>query len=265
MDNLQNTNVKVQDEVARLMPHLSTPTQQRRTARVLMLHGYAESGERMRAKTRFLRSNLEHDVPLPSKFKDSFPDGFEFFYPTGPKLLKDDTDLWAWGLGDYATTEIKHIDKSVRDILQLLQTEGPFIGIVGFSTGSTLALILASLAERGASPEVAEALKLDDFSLLPSQPFSFCIMYSGCILSHSSYRSLWFPRICTPVLHFVGEHDTLIPRAELLKFSKRCRNGVTEFHPGGHFVAQYRACQTAIVKFVAAQLSRERPKNATAA
>ncbi|KAM7189114.1 Serine hydrolase FSH [Rhypophila sp. PSN 637] len=264
----------------------------KRTARILVLHGFAESGDHIRAKTRFLRSLLSNDLAraLPfsslADFHSDYPDGFEFVYPTGPaRLLRADDEsmenldassnsasieLFAWGVGDYTSTtkegEIQHLDESVRRMLQLLVGGPAFVGIVGFSTGATLALILACIAER---PELSELFcKLDDpAKLLKLKPFRFGIMYSGCILSHPRYERFFSTcppmiRLNAPVLHFVGEYDTMLPREEMLKFSVRACGGnkdsLTVFHEGGHFVAQYRECRARVVEFVAAVLVKGR-------
>ena len=69
-------------------------------------------------------------------------------------------DAWAWGRGHYATDEIEGFTESLQYLLRFLQTEGPFVGIVGFSSGATTASILVSLAERGASPEIMQSMGL---------------------------------------------------------------------------------------------------------
>ncbi len=70
-------------------------------------------------------------------------------------------DAWSWGLGDYATDKIRRWAESIRYLLRLMREEGPLVGIIGFSTGASTALVLASLAERGASAEVMQIFRLD--------------------------------------------------------------------------------------------------------
>ncbi|KUJ07812.1 uncharacterized protein LY89DRAFT_601032, partial [Mollisia scopiformis] len=156
---------------------------------------------------------------------------------------------------DYTNGEIQHLDESLRHLLQIIQMEGPFVGIVGFSTGSTMALILMSLAERGASAQLLRDCNLDPH-LLPQFPFQFGLCFSGCILSHPRYKEIFFPKIVTPILHFIGDYDTYLPRLEMLKFSRRCKNSVTVYHPGGHFVPRSRPCREAIRAFVTEQMRK---------
>ncbi|PMD17811.1 hypothetical protein NA56DRAFT_727830 [Hyaloscypha hepaticicola] len=224
----------------------------------------------MRIKTKFLISVLENAMPAAGQ-KYTFSGGFEFVYPTAPNRVKlpdvkdemnivtegdmytnteiypkTESDMWAWGFGDYATEEIKLCDKSIRCLLRLMKTEGPFAGVIGFSTGATTGSILLSLAERGAADEITQQWGLDS-SLLPSQPFKFGIFFSGCILSHPVYKTVFYPMLKTPVLHFIGELDTHLPLREMLKFSKRYKNSRTVSHPGSHFVPRYKFCQEEIL------------------
>jgi hypothetical protein len=139
--------------------------------------GHAQSGPYMEIKTNPLTSMLSKSFPTFSGpgLDAYFPGGFEFFYPTAPHRLNpsnpcheaydssDDEDLnaWCWGIGDYATDEIERFDASIRYLLRFMKKEGPFTGIIGFSTGATTALTLMSLAERGASSEIMKTLQLD--------------------------------------------------------------------------------------------------------
>jgi len=139
----------------------------------------------MKIKTKFLTPLFENALAASGQ-NDTFPGGFEFFYPTAPnrsrlpdmkgeedvgidgemdadmKLETDaESDMWAWGFGEYAREEIKDCDKSFRYLLRLMKTERPFAGVIGFSTGATTALILLSIAERGASAELMQKWDLD--------------------------------------------------------------------------------------------------------
>ncbi|KAL5323680.1 hypothetical protein ACEPPN_008220 [Leptodophora sp. 'Broadleaf-Isolate-01'] len=134
-----------------------------------MLHGNAESGASFESKTRFFKSLL-NACP-------SFPSGVELFYPTAPHRIQPassttgagkritpeegDFDAWTWGFGDYMTEVMQGYELAIRYMLEVIQTAGPFIGIVGFSAGATTAHTLVSLAERRASPELMQNLQID--------------------------------------------------------------------------------------------------------
>lgn len=50
---------------------------------------------------------------------------------------------------------------TIRYMLEVIRTAGPFIGIVGFSAGAATAHTLVSLAERRASLELIRNLEID--------------------------------------------------------------------------------------------------------
>ena len=78
----------------------------------------------------------------------------EFHYPSGllpadPDLPRgESTNMWAWGYGDVEADRIRGLEISVDYILHFLEANGPFIGIMGFSTGATAAAIVSSLLEK---------------------------------------------------------------------------------------------------------------------
>jgi len=133
------------------------------------LIGNAESGASFESKTRFLK-DLLNSSPL-------FREGVELYYPTAPHRIqpassitaadqgitpdKRDFDAWTWGFGDYMTEVMQGYGPTIRYMLEVIRTAGPFIGIVGFSAGATTAHTLVSLAERRASFELMRTLQID--------------------------------------------------------------------------------------------------------
>lgn len=92
------------------------------------------------------------------------------FYPTAPHRIlpassntgdEGDFDAWTWGFGDYTTEVMQGYGQTIRYMLEVIRTAGPFIGIVGFSAGAATAHILVSIAERRASPELMQNLQMD--------------------------------------------------------------------------------------------------------
>jgi hypothetical protein len=81
-------------------------------------------------------------------------DVVEFFYPSGLHPADPDhhgeetTDTWTWGHGDLEEDRIRGLETSVEYILRFLETHGPFVGIMGFSAGATVAAIVCSLLEK---------------------------------------------------------------------------------------------------------------------
>ncbi|KAH8821233.1 serine hydrolase FSH [Xylogone sp. PMI_703] len=236
-------------------------------AKILMLHGHAQSGSFFLAKTRFLHESLRDTVSaaLFGNHRPSFPGGIELCYPTGllpvkspdyhtcaaveweenedeedERFLIDDEeiDMWAWGHGDH-DAEITGLEQSVRYILELLDKQGPFIGVIGFSTGATLAAIIASLLEGNRS---VEGFQLE----INHPPLYFAVCFSGFMLSHKQYKPLYYPKIQTPTLHVIGSLDTWTPQSRTMKLAKRCNQSRIVYFSGTHFVPRGRE----VVKFL---------------
>ena len=77
----------------------------------------------------------------------------EFFYPLGqlradPENWHKDDDKRAWGDGDPETGHIKGLEESIQHVSEILERHGPFIGIIGFSSGAAVAAIVKSLLEK---------------------------------------------------------------------------------------------------------------------
>ncbi|KAH9868596.1 hypothetical protein J1614_007668 [Plenodomus biglobosus] len=136
-----------------------------RPIKILMLHGYTQSGPLFQAKTGALRKSLQK----------AFPAGIELVYPTAPIRLtpadesflagtgtsndsnnenpgekqEQELDAWAWWkkkqAGDSHT--YSGIEQTFDFLATILKDSGPFDGAIGFSQGAAAAAMLASLLE----------------------------------------------------------------------------------------------------------------------
>lgn len=61
---------------------------------------------------------------------------------------KDITDKKVWGYGEPENDKINGLETSVQHILDTLDQNGPFSGIVGFSSGAAMAAIVTSMLEK---------------------------------------------------------------------------------------------------------------------
>ena len=77
---------------------------------------------------------------------------FQFRYLSGilPAYpdRNEDNGQRVWGYGAPNDGKISKIELSIQHILDTLDREGPFAGIVGFSSGAAMAAIIASLLEK---------------------------------------------------------------------------------------------------------------------
>ena len=134
--------------------------------KILALHGYTQSGPGFQRKIRKLQSHLENIFP-----------GAQVYFPTGVVRLRpsekalgvssrqseppasdknpylndepdpDDIDAYAWHTLHDTRDPPKGFVESLDALADILRTEGPFDGILGFSQGALLAVMVASLLE----------------------------------------------------------------------------------------------------------------------
>ncbi|KAJ6003659.1 hypothetical protein N7522_006351 [Penicillium canescens] len=191
--------------------------------KVLMLHGHNQSGLFFRYKTVYLEKILKKKLQSSSAFSDQL--AVEFEYPSGPLHadpdcpLEGSSDRWAWGHGDHQTDRIKGIENSIRYILQYLHEKGPFIGIMGFSSGAALAAIVTSLLERR-NTITGMDLQINHPSL------SFLVCFSGFKLNHAFYKTVYREKIQTPTLIVIGEVDTMIFPSETLQLMQQSKKAL---------------------------------------
>ncbi|KAF2435633.1 dihydrofolate reductase [Tothia fuscella] len=251
----------------------STPTPTAKPIKILMLHGYTQSGPLFRSKTRALEKNLSK----------AFKQGIQLSYPTAPiRLFKsdipnwddpagtasfessntgaaaeeEDSDSWGWWRrkGSSEPYTYEGIELGFQKVAQILREEGPFDGVIGFSQGGALAGMLASALEerRREAFEKAqseggmrfpESLEDDTGFVtdLVHPPLKFAVIYSGFGAStHALYKAFSEPQIRTPMLHFIGSVDTVVEEKRSLRLVDACVDGRKEgrlvYHPGGHFL-----------------------------
>lgn len=120
-----------------------------------LLIGYAQSGHVLQCKTRFLKPQVRDAVlnALQQDANSKPVDVVEFHYPSGTWPMKLDqpresNELWTWGHGESMTGRIRGLEQSVDDIFRYLEKNGPFLGVMGFSSGAAAGAIIASLLEK---------------------------------------------------------------------------------------------------------------------
>lgn len=255
-----------------------------RPIKLLMLHGYTQSGPLFQAKTGALRKTLSK----------AFPAGIDLVYPTAPIRLtpadesflagngtskdsegreeseKQELDAWAWwrrkGTGEPYLYE--GLELGLEKIVQVLKEQGPFDGVVGFSQGGAAAAMVASLLEEGRRaafeaeqqhdgmryPESFEAgTGVAESAIHP--PLKFAVSYSGfAARGKNPYTAFYEPKITTPILHFLGTQDVVVEEARSLALVQACTHSADKYvvyHPGGHFLpSTQKASVNALVGFM---------------
>ncbi|KKY18357.1 putative dihydrofolate reductase [Phaeomoniella chlamydospora] len=238
--------------------------------KILMLHGYTQSGEIFHGKTRALEKHLVKAFP-----------GSKLVYPTGPLRLRpsdipgfdaakfqtnddDDVESFAWWrrADDSDPVEYKGFDEGAATIANVLATEGPFDGVIGFSQGASAAAMVASLLEGPQRRKSFEDFHAgnplcipypDSFTKLDHPPLKFCIPYSGFAAPGIRYQAFYNPPIATPTCHFLGSLDTLVDEARGRTLVDGCGGEAKTqvlFHPGGHIVNCSRPFLNAAAEFI---------------
>ncbi|KAL1301587.1 hypothetical protein AAFC00_005819 [Neodothiora populina] len=276
-----------------------------RKLKMLMLHGYTQNGPLFRAKTRALEKNLEKAFPAAPKpgHLASYPGGVELVYPTAPIKLSvndipgydtdgvsadtADPEAYAWWRrkGDGEPFRYEGIEQGLETVADVLKTQGPFDGTIGFSQGAALAGMVAALLEDGRR-EAFEKAQANGGIRFPESfekdtgfmtdvihpPLKFAVSYSGFGAgTNELYRAFYEPKIQTPMLHFIGSVDTVVEEDRSLRLVDACaagrgaQGGVSRlvYHPGGHFLPssqkQYVAALVAFIREVVSQTPNGKP------
>ncbi|MCJ1474537.1 hypothetical protein MMC13_003195 [Lambiella insularis] len=253
----------------------------KRALKILMLHGFTQSGPRFHDKTRALEKAIIKAFPSSS-----------LYYPTGPLPLRpadvpgyvpgsqeggtaDCTDSFAWWRRQNGDSPIYNgMDRGLGRIAEAIQQEGPFDGVIGFSQGAAATAIVASLLEPGrkAAFEAAYQEGARKFQYPSSfingrgqpiqPPLKFAIVYSGFAAPFELYSAFYEPKIKTPVLHFLGSLDTLVDEKRGTVLIDSCEGGEERVvtHPGGHFLPSQKTWLDAAVGFVQNCISKNHKK-----
>ncbi|OQD89537.1 hypothetical protein PENANT_c002G08270 [Penicillium antarcticum] len=218
-------------------------------AKVLMLHGHGQSGQFFRSKTRFLQPKAKQLVlnALQQDPSQGQVDVVEFHYPSAKlpvnpdKPQGEENHTWAWGYGDIDEDRIRGLEKSIKSIMRYMSKYGPFIGVMGFSTGATVAAIITSLLEKRKS--------LCNFEFNTSHPpLEFAVSFSGFTLANPFYDPI-YSHITTPFLHVIGTLDTMIQDYQSSRLQECCENSFTHYFMGAHYVPRSEEFVRALGRF----------------
>jgi hypothetical protein len=225
--------------------------------KILMLHGFAQSGSFFQVATRPLTKMLRKTI---SDCYNVMAGDVEFVIPSAPLRLRvsdvcgtytegqqflDDSDTWAWWRNLDTTNRYIGIESSLAALILLVQKHGPFTGVAGFSQGAALAAMFASWCESGSVPGRSEALR--DMSngnallsqLLSSPPqcqLDFTLSFCGFRGTPSFYQGFYTPKIVTQTIHILGELDPTVSNIESENLIGSCFEPKVLQHQGTHFV-----------------------------
>jgi fermentation-respiration switch protein FrsA (DUF1100 family) len=247
--------------------------------KILMLHGYTQSGPLFHAKTRALEKHLQKAFP-----------GATLVYPSGPLRLNpadvpgfepslsaeaNDVEVYGWWRRSNTADPPEYLsfDDGMAAMAKVLATEGPFDGVIGFSQGAALAAMLASLLEGPSRREAFGHFRSESplsipfplsFEPLQHPPLKFGVIYSGFMAPGQRYKAFYdHPHIQTPTAHFLGSLDSVVDEGRSRALIDACGGGGKArvvWHPGGHFVPSGKQYLEALVDFIRSTTSPTQQK-----
>lgn len=224
----------------------------------------------MRIKTRKLHHFLEIVFPDTS-----------MIFPTGPvpllpnqflgkpydgQTLNGDTEgleAYAWFSMYYHYDPPNGLYDTFQLIAHILKTEGPFDGIMGFSQGSAICSMVASILEGQFRKQAFDIAKLNLPSSIPfpsmfenldHPPFKFGITFGGAIAESAKYDGFYKnPCIATPFCHFIGQYDSVVDSLQtmaLIRATGGPDKAWTFQHHGAHFIPTDSKSLEYLVSFI---------------
>lgn len=265
----QNKNQNSNSTKQQRPPKPSPPP--KKELKILMLHGYTQSGPLFRAKTRAVEKLMAKALaPL-----NLVP---ALIYPTAPTRLsardipgyerrgagegeggggseeeENEVDSWAWWRRDEASGEYRFLEEGMERLAETIsEVEGGVDGVVGFSQGGSVAAVLAAAMEEGrAVPEGKEGewvRKVREAN--EGRELKFAVVYSGFWAVPERLGWVYEPKVRTPTLHFLGSLDTVVDEGRSRGLVERCEDPAVVVHPGGHYVPVSKEWVMPLVGFI---------------
>ncbi|KAJ4266480.1 hypothetical protein NW762_004467 [Fusarium torreyae] len=244
----------------------------KKEVKILMLHGYTQSGPLFRAKTRALEKTIVKLLNPVSLLP-------VFLYATGPNRLSPEDipgyqppeepqpedyqpDTWAWWRKDEATGSYRLLDEGMATVGQAIRDAEGIDAVCGFSQGGAMAaLVAAALEPERALPEGKEGNWARGLREANSgNALKFAVVYSGFWANPDSLQFCFEPKIKTSTLHFLGSLDTVVDESRSRALSDRCEDPMVLVHPGGHHVPVNKQWAAPLAGFIKEHGQDKEPK-----
>ncbi|ODQ64819.1 FSH1-domain-containing protein [Nadsonia fulvescens var. elongata DSM 6958] len=211
--------------------------------KILCLHGFVQTGSVFARKSSAVRKALKKI-------------GYETVYLTAPVKLQpadlpfekdqgvsslggstEEEDYRSWWPTREAAPNYYDLTEAFKSVTEVIETQGPFEGILGFSQGAGFAGLLCNHIHK----------------LHASQPpLSFAIFYSGFRVLVEQHQQYYEGGINIPTLHILGSLDSVVPDERSAKLVNICNeaNRTVFTHPGGHFVPNTKNAVNVLVSWL---------------
>ncbi|KAJ1732641.1 hypothetical protein LPJ61_001947 [Coemansia biformis] len=133
------------------------------------------------------------------------------------------------------------LETSIAHLESVLQHQGPFDGVIGFSQGGLMAAVLCTLLENRHEP-------LSHSCTHP--PFKFAVIASGYKLRDEKWLHVYERPIVTPSLHLYGVLDSMIHISQSMELQDAFSRPVGLSFLGDHFVPKTHDAIRSIQQFV---------------
>ncbi|KAJ1821231.1 hypothetical protein LPJ60_002746 [Coemansia sp. RSA 2675] len=227
--------------------------------KILCLHGFGESADLFKIRSRNFRSIVgEHaelvypDAPIDvGSLRDALEDSSE------SSGNQDFVNLsWWWTRRGGKTIELRGFTKTMEYIGKILNEQGPFDGILGFSQGGCLAVVIAALLEGRDGP--AFGIEVNH------PPIKFLVVAGAFETEAPQYQYIYDkPLANTPSMHMMGTYDTVVGIAKPRQLLKMFENPVVFEFDGGHFIPQTPKCVRTMTEFLVPHIPGLQPKPST--
>ncbi|KAK0726219.1 serine hydrolase FSH [Apiosordaria backusii] len=244
----------------------------KRVVKILMLHGYTQSGPLFRAKTRAVEKllakalaprNLVPSLIYPTAPNRLYPRDIPDYQPSSDNEGKEDEeiDAWAWFRKDEATGSYRLVQQGMTQLASAIEEAGGEIeGVIGFSQGGCVASILAASLEGFRQPAEEHRKWVERIRAANGgKQLKFWVSYSGFWAVDQGLSGwLYEPKVQTPSLHYFGGLDTVVDESRSQGLVERSEGAVKVVHPGGHYVPVSKEWVMPLAGFVLKYL--EEPK-----
>lgn len=224
-------------------------TNNKRKLRILALHGWKQNADRFRMKTGAFRKLVKRHVDF--EFLDA-----PWEEPAlNERELEDGIKRLTWFLPNEDRTVYHKWHDSVLYLRDYMVQNGPFDGVLGFSQGTTMTLILAALQSPNAAEGFGELHKKWSEGEIPP-PLKFIIMVGGFVPRDGEMTAALerLGSIPLPSLHIMGQQDEAITTDASRQLMSLFESTTTKevLHDGGHVVPHGGEVKQAVTEFLEA-------------
>ncbi|KAJ1987017.1 hypothetical protein GGI25_005260 [Coemansia spiralis] len=215
--------------------------------KILCLHGFGESAELFQIRSRNFRKIVEEHADL--VYLDGHIDIATLHLTASDiskEAVKGDFKNYAWWWARKGKTfEMRGYEKTMKIIGNVLNEQGPFDGILGFSQGACLGIVISALLDGRDQDGPGFGIEVNH------PPLKFMVLAGAFLLDDPRYQFLYSKKLNIPSLHMSGEYDTVIDPVDTHKANKLFESPVIFDFVGGHFIPLSPQCTRVMKKFLA--------------